>query len=177
LGLKIPASGQFLSIDVVEGRDSIPSANQLLESKAVEGRISTWGASKVFSEIEDLKVNQTPSPRTLVLLYAADLFFRLRWEVVPALDEGRCVVAVPYVATGVAFGVVVGLPITWLTEVFRFAPQPSERFHVSRTPSAEPGASSLGFVEFCSMVLKRDMRSEFAAYFDELQKRGVSRPV
>ena len=45
-----------------------------------------------------------PSARTLLLLYAADLAFRLRWQIRPALAEGRTVVAAPYVDTAVAFG-------------------------------------------------------------------------
>ena len=54
-----------------------------------------------------------PSPTTppanpllgrLLLLYAADLAFRLRWEIRPALAEGYTVVAAPYVETAVAFG-------------------------------------------------------------------------
>ena len=36
-------------------------------------------------------------PQTLVLLYASDLLFRLRWEIRPALAEGRTVVVAPYV--------------------------------------------------------------------------------
>ena len=43
--------------------------------------------------------------RTLALVYAADLAFRLRWEIRPVLDAGGVVVASPYVETAVAFGV------------------------------------------------------------------------
>ena len=51
-----------------------------------------------------------PSARTLLLLYAADLAFRLRWEIRPALAAGRTVVAAPYVDTAVAFGRAAGVP-------------------------------------------------------------------
>ena len=50
-----------------------------------------------------------PSARTLLLLYAADLAFRLRWQIRPALAEGRTVVAAPYVDTAMAFGRAAGL--------------------------------------------------------------------
>ena len=64
--------------------------------------VSHWDASGVFHELalED----GAASPRTLLLLYAADLAFRVRWEIAPALAEGRTVVAAPYVATATAFG-------------------------------------------------------------------------
>ena len=42
-------------------------------------------------------------PRTLLLLYAADLAFRLRWEIRPALAEGHTVIAAPYLDTAFAF--------------------------------------------------------------------------
>ena len=35
-----------------------------------------------------MRTRASPSSRTLLLLYAADLAFRLRWEIGPALDEG-----------------------------------------------------------------------------------------
>ena len=61
------------------------------------------------------------SPRMLALLYTADLVFRLRWEIRPALTEGRVVIAAPYVHTATAVGVGLGLPETWLREVLRVA--------------------------------------------------------
>ena len=76
----------------------------------------------------------TPSARTLLLLYAADLAFRLRWEISPALDEGRLVIAAPYVATPMALGQAAGLDPDWLADLFRFAPP------ASRAPRDRSGA-------------------------------------
>jgi len=72
-----------------------------------------------------------------LLLYAADLAFRLRWQVRPALAEGRTVVVAPYVQTAIAFGRAAGLPAAWLDNLFRFAPRASERQVVAaRDPNA-----------------------------------------
>src|SRR5204863_7343087 len=99
------------------------------------GGISRWDASGVF---QDLAVADSgagaPSPRTLLLLYAADLAFRLRWQIRPALSEGRTVVAAPYVETAMAFGRAAGLPPGWLINLFRFAPRPPEHYFVHRHP-------------------------------------------
>src|SRR5207244_1565842 len=79
---------------------------------------------------------------------------RLRWEIEPALAEGRHVVAAPYIDTAVAFGRACGLPAKWLSGLFRFARKPSVR-RVIRTP---PGAARpmAGFVEFgCSQLGQR----------------------
>ena len=67
------------------------------------------------------------SPRTLSLVYAADLAFRLRWEIRTAIDTGGVVIAAPYVDTAVAFGSACGLPESWLRELLRFAPAPDVR--------------------------------------------------
>ena len=47
-------------------------------------------------------VSPRPRPRTLILLYAADLAFRLRWQIRPVLEEGTHVIAAPYLETVVA---------------------------------------------------------------------------
>ena len=175
--LKVASSGQLLSLDIVEGRDTVSSAKKLLKSRSITGGISTWDASSIFFEMNNLEVEDKPSPRTLVLLYAADLFFRLRWEIVPALDEGKCVVAAPYIETASAFGAVSGLPKHWLTEVFRFAPAPSESFRANGDGSAKLGAATTGFVEFCSSILGQDLRPKFVEYFDDLERRGACRSI
>jgi thymidylate kinase len=56
-------------------------------------------AASIFFELHGLESGEHMSPRTLILLYAADLHFRLRWQILPALDEGQTVVAAPYVET------------------------------------------------------------------------------
>ncbi len=169
---KLPPTGQLLSIDVIEGRDALPTAKKLLKSRARSGGISIWDASSIFFEMNGLEVPDRPSARTLVLLYAADLFFRLRWEILPALEEGQCVVAAPYIDTGFGLGAVAGLPKKWLTELFRFAPRAHESFRINGSSSAKLAAPTAGFIEFCSNTMNEDLRVKFGSYFDELEKKG-----
>jgi hypothetical protein len=89
----------------------------------------------------------TPSVRTLLLLYAADLAFRLRWEIRPALAEGRVVVAAPYVDTAIALGRAAGLRSGWLTNLFGFTPPPDESRYVDDLP-LETAPGDAGLVEF-----------------------------
>jgi hypothetical protein len=132
----------------VEGTDAgavLAEARRVLGSPS-RGGISHWDASGVF---QDLAVADdaagAPSPRTLLLLYAADLAFRLRWEIKPALAEGNTVVAAPYVETAVAFGRASGIPAGWLANLFRFAPRATEHRFVHR---GVPGKNIEGFVRF-----------------------------
>lgn len=103
---------------------------------------SQWDASGVFHELD--LVDGAASPRTLLLLYAADLAFRLRWEIAPALAEGRTVVAAPYVATATAFGRAVGLERSWLANLLRFAPRPTSASILE--PDRKVPARAAGFV-------------------------------
>ena len=117
--------------------------------------ISPWGASGIFDELDIASAEAgTPSPRTLLLLYAADLAFRLRWQIRPALEEGRTVIAAPYVSTAIAFGQAAGLDATWLTDLFHFAPAAAEQ-HVIDPAPARHVADRKGFVEFCWLRLEK----------------------
>src|SRR6185436_4945934 len=107
------------------------AAHSLINDGRRGAGISEWDASGLF---EDLAVAPTdagpPSARSLLLLFAADLAFRIRWEIRPALDEGGVVIAAPYVDTAIAFGRAAGLPGGWLRSLFRFAPQPDEAIRI-----------------------------------------------
>jgi hypothetical protein len=110
--------------------------------------VSSWGASGIFDELTfaDSEAG-IPSIRTLLLLYAADLAFRVRWEIAPALEEGRLVIAAPYVATPIALGRAAGIDPLWLADLFQFAPRATEHHAIDPAP-AKAIAERQGFVEF-----------------------------
>lgn len=147
--------GRLIAVDGVDAAAVLAAARTALAASAsrdqtARGGISRWDASGIF---QDLAVAEeeagAASPRTLLLLYAADLAFRLRWQVRPALAEGRTVVVAPYVETAVAFGRAAGLAGNWLENLFRFAPRSSERHLVSERGNAGKGVRD-GFVGFAS---------------------------
>ena len=146
--MSTPAS-TLISVDGLNGRSVLAAARRALAAKGRPRRhdISRWDASGLFDQLGGADIEGTPSARTLLLLYAADLAFRLRWEIGPALDEGRTVVAAPYVDTATAFGRAAGLPAGWLASLFQFAPRPDERHYVDGpVPPAFRAAD--GFIEF-----------------------------
>src|SRR5438552_2027312 len=146
--------GVLVAVDGVDASAIVKAAREKIAAvpKARRGGVSLWDASCVFDDLvvagRDAGV---PSARTLLLLYAADLAFRLRWEIRPALAEGRVVAAAPYVATAVAFGRAAGLRGGWLNDLFRFAPRPDDVRYVD---GHEFGARA-GFVEFGCKRLPR----------------------
>jgi hypothetical protein len=148
---------RLVAIDGANGRALLTAAQRMAPKNG--GGISRWDASGLFDQLimngDDISA---ASPRLLLLLYAADLAFRLRWEIEPALAEGRQVVAAPYIDTAIAFGRACGLPAKWLNRLFTFARRPSER-HIAGEAAAQSRAAS-GFVEFgCTHVTQLDGRA------------------
>ena len=174
-GVRTPL-GTLIAVDGVDAAAVLAAARAALAARS-RGGISRWDASGVF---QDLAVADaaagTPSPRTLLLLYAADLAFRLRWQIRPALAEGQTVVAAPYIDTAVAFGRAAGLSATWLTNLFRFAPRPVER-RVVHPPPRRVANLKGGFVAFsCEQVAgRRDVETRrrlIAGTVNELKRRA-----
>ena len=144
---------KLIAVDGIEASAVLAAAKAALAASTprapeARGGISRWDASGIF---QDLAVADdeagVPSVRTLLLLYAADLAFRLRWQIRPALAEGRTVVVAPYVDTAVAFGRAAGMPAGWLANLFTFAPRASER-HFVHSRDGHVTGTHVGFVGF-----------------------------
>jgi thymidylate kinase len=148
-GANGPSPGQLIAVDGLNGAAVHKTARARLAkvAKSRRGGVSVWDASGVFADlIVAGPAAGHPSARTLVLLYAADLAFRLRWEIRPALAEGRTVAAAPYVETAIAFGRAAGLPAGWLNDVFSFAIKADATHRLDGSPGR--GAHASGFVGF-----------------------------
>ena len=152
----------LIAVDGVAGGDVAAAARAMsgLHARSEPAEISPWDASGLFEELHAVDGDEPPVwPRTLLLLYAADLAFRLRWQIRPALNEERSIVAAPYVATAVAFGRSVSIPRRWLAELFRFAPPPDVSIYAAPgTPLLSSPRSTEGFVEFCLRELASGAR-------------------
>jgi len=152
-GNALVAGGRLIAVDGVSGRAIVRAATKLATAgRRARAGISSWDASGIFGELEAAGVDvERPSARTLMLLYAADLAFRIRWEIRPALADGRTVIAAPYVDTAVALGRALGLNEPWLRTIFEFAPRATER----RYPDGAVllNGAGPGFVECACRVL------------------------
>ncbi len=122
---KAPRPARLVALDGSRGADIAKSAERLaaeLRERGVTCLISRWDASGLFGELAQTGQCATASIRTLSLVYAADLAFRLHWEIGAALESGAVVIAAPYLETAIAVGAARGLPEQWLRELLRFAP-------------------------------------------------------
>jgi hypothetical protein len=153
--------GRLVAIEAARGRDTERGAARLrtaLKRKHHEMRaaISHWDASGTFYELRFAgKKVLTLTPRTLLLLYASDLAFRMRWEIEPALANGQTVIAAPYLDTAIAFGEAAGLPRKWVEEILRFAPRADVCLHVKDKKNGGKWARRAmdGFPEFAAAAL------------------------
>ena len=167
--------GRFLALEGIRNADLILAGKHLLRSLGASknGGVSTWDASAIFFELCRAKKRYgVPSPKTLLMLYASDLAFRLRWEIQPALEEGQTVIAAPYIDTALALGAAAGVPKDWTLDLFNFAPKPEATYGLREReePSYWTGQRSAGFIEFCCATLAVASDQWHQA---ELRKRAI----
>jgi hypothetical protein len=151
--------GRLIAVDGSRAKDVNQAAAAIaaaLKAHGIECAISRWDASGLFTELAaGASTNRNVSMRSLSLIYAADLAFRLRWDIRPVLESGGVVIAAPYVETAIAFGGCCGLDEQWIRQLLRFAPPPS--IH-GRTEEGKPHKpwkrrTDRGYCEFGAVML------------------------
>src|SRR5688500_9511231 len=128
-----------------------------MKGRVVGCASSRFDASGLFGELAAAgHGDRNISARTLTLVYAADLAFRLRWEVRPVLESGGIVIAAPYTETAVAFGAAAGLEEDWMHELLRFAPKPGYRSRAEEKKLDRGWKPRLdrGYAEYCVAMLE-----------------------
>jgi hypothetical protein len=151
--------GRLIAIDGSRGKDTAAAADAVvkrLRQAGVECAISRWDASGLFGELAaTARGDRNISMRTLALVYASDLAFRLRWEIRPVLQAGGVVVAAPYIETPIAFGAGCGLSEEWTRQLLRFAPPAGVRGRADERKLGRPWKrrTDRGFPEYCAMML------------------------
>ena len=159
---QIQHSGALIAIEGTRGKDVSAAAAALiagLNERHVECAISRFDASGLFGELAAGQGDRNVSVRTLTLVYAADLAFRLRWEIRPVLESGGIVIAAPYTETAVAFGAAAGLEEGWIRELLRFAPKPGFRSRAEERKMDRGWKPRLdrGYGEYCAAMLEASM--------------------
>lgn len=150
--------GRLIAVDGSRGKDVANAAADVvdaLKSKGIACAISRWDASGLFGELLAARADRNVSVRSLSLVYAADLAFRLRWEIRPVLEAGGLVVAAPYVETATAFGATCGLDEKWLRELLRFAVAPAWQVRAEEKKIAKSWKrrTDRGYAEYASALL------------------------
>jgi hypothetical protein len=157
---KVSYSGRLIAVDGSRGKDVNGAADTVaaaLKRAGIECGISRWDASGLFTELAaGARGDRQVSARTLSLVYAADLAFRLRWEIRPILEAGGVVIAAAYVETAVAYGTSCGLQDDWLRELLRFAPAPDWRGRSEEKKVAKAWKKRIdrGYAEFGAALLE-----------------------
>jgi thymidylate kinase len=187
----VPVKGRLIALEGSGGRPMTVAAKFLareLRRPDVEIGSSPWDASDIFFQIaQGARGLPGPSPRTLILLYASDLAFRLRWQIRPALENGATIIAAPYLETAIGFGRAAGLPQPWLRQIFEFAPPAEETFRVPEdtTVMDRRGTTANSFLEFCLAQLRNGpgswdteaIRCGCLSHLSRLEARGKCRVV
>ncbi len=157
---QVKYQGRLIAVDGSRGRDTTAAAIAIVETlrkAGVECAVSQWDASGLFGELASAPDDGRDgiSPRSLALVYAADLAFRLRWEIRPVLEAGGVVVAAPYVETAIALGAGYGVSEQWTRQLLRFAPTADWRGRAEERKVDRPWKrrTDRGFPEYCALML------------------------
>jgi hypothetical protein len=151
--------GSLIAVDGSRAKDVNAAAGAIaaaLKRSGIECVISRWDASGLFNELAAGAHNdRNVSVRSLSLVYAADLAFRLRWEIRPVLEAGGVIIAAPYIETAVAFGGSCGLDEQWIRQLLRFAPKPTIHGRTEERKTQRPWKRRIdrGFCEFGAVML------------------------
>ena len=152
--------GRLIAVDGSRGKDVAVAAGDVvaaLRRDGIECAVSRWDASGLFTDLAaGARGDRNVSIRTLSLVYAADLAFRLRWEIRPVLEAGGVVVAAPYIDTAVALGSICGLDEDWLRLLMRFAPAADLRGLAQERKIDKPWKrrADRGYAEYAAMMLE-----------------------
>jgi hypothetical protein len=185
------SKGRLVAVEGIHGPDLVKAGRQLLKAAGCpreRSGISVWDASGIFFELSQTRQKLgVPSAKTLLILYASDLAFRLRWEIEPALAEGRTVLAAPYVETAIAAGAAAGIPRSWTTSLLRFAPAAEAEFRIKEKMSEAGWTArrSGGFGEYFALAMKTlferdsaaDVRDRMLAYWKYDPRAEHLRPL
>jgi dTMP kinase len=94
-----------------------------------------WNSSPVVKPlVKARKAARSLSPEEFCLLHAADFRHRLETEILPALWEGKTVIADRYLFTGLARDAARGLEIDWLLNIYSPIFWPDVVFYFSVSP-------------------------------------------
>jgi hypothetical protein len=150
--------GSLIAVDGSRAKDVNAAANAIaaaLKANGVECAVSRWDASGLFTELAAGAHDRNVSVRSLSLVYAADLAFRLRWEIRPVLEAGGVIIAAPYLETAIAFGGSCGLDEQWIRQLLRFAPHAALHGRTEERKTHRPWKrrTDRGYCEFASVML------------------------
>jgi hypothetical protein len=152
--------GRLIAVDGSRGKDVAVAAGDLLSAlkrDGIECAVSRWDASGLFTDLAaGARIDRNLSIRTLSLVYAADLAFRLRWEIRPVLEAGGVVIAAPYIDTAVTFGTTCGLDEEWLRRLMQFAPAADVRGLAQERKIHQPWKrrTDRGYAEYGAVMLE-----------------------
>ena len=153
-------AGRLIAVDGTRGKAADAAAEAVadaLTERGIEVAISRFDASGLFGDLAAAPTSaRHVSVRALTLVYAADLAFRLRWEIKPALEAGHVVIAAPYCDTAIAFGAGCGLREQWIADLLRFAPAPQLCARVVERKHRKGWKARFdrGYPEFCAAMLE-----------------------
>lgn len=169
---------------VLEGPDSSGRSTQIwLLSRWLEQRgyaVEQMGLKRsklVANELEQAKMGNVLSPRTMALFYATDFYDQMENRIVPALRAGTVVLADRYIYTLIARDLVRGANPDWLEDLYAMAIVPDAVFLLmtSSDQLVERTLHSRGRLDYWESGMDIGIGRDWFDSFVEYQHRMRSR--
>jgi dTMP kinase len=136
-----PANGRRGFLVAFEGPDGSGKTTQRklfktwLNSEGMDVVTTKWNSSDLVKPIiKSRKAAQTLSPEEFSLLHAADFRHRVEHAIMPALWDGKLVIADRFLFTGLARDVARGLDLDWVLKLYQPLLWPDLVFYFAVTP-------------------------------------------
>lgn len=133
-----PKRGYLVAFEGPDGSGKTTQRKLFQKWLVSQGRqvvITKWSSSLLIKPlIRARKGAQSLSPEEYSLLYAADFRHRLENEILPALWQGKMVIADGYLFTALARDSVRGLELNWVLNTYRPLFWPDSVFYFAVTP-------------------------------------------
>lgn len=166
-----PYLGYLIAFEGPEGagrREALAQARGALQARGHDVVVSRpMGATLAGGIYRNAALLNELSPRTLVLVAASDMAERLEWEILPALQAGKVVLADRYVYRTIQ-GIARDLDPDWLEVLCAVAPRPDLVFlyHNPETVAlARPDSATIDLYEAgMDLGLTRDVPFSYQLY-------------
>ena len=172
-----PYAGRLIA---VEGTDGVGRSTQIallrewLETQGYGVVRTGLSRSRLAGEgLRKAKQGTTLGQRTLDLFYATDFADRLENEILPSLRAGFVVLTDRYIYSIMARSIVRGIDKEWLSDLYRFAPQPHAILYLQiDIPNLLPRVLSRGGFDYWESGMdflgESDLYTSFVKYQSRL---------
>ncbi len=166
-------NGVFIVIDGIDGSGKTTHSRRLCDFLCKNGFDATYtmepSKGRIGMFIRDKIINnEKTSPEVEALLFAADRFEHLNFEIFPLLKDGKIVISDRYLYASIAYQGAQNLDLNWIDKINYFAPKPDLAIYLDVYPEI-----GLDRIEGAKSVFENiELQKKVRGIYLDLVKKG-----